>query len=294
MSRGRRRLESLPVSEMTTAAFFDLDKTIIAKSSVLAFGRPFYRKGLLSRRAIVQERSTRRSSSCSSAPTRRRWRSCAPRCSAMTRGLEPATTSPRSCARRSTEVIDADHLRRGARAVRRAPRRRAQGRDRLVVTGRGRRPLGEFLGVDEVIAHACRGRRRRQLHRRARVLRVRRRSRPRRSASSRRARTSTSTPRTRTATPSPTSRCSSAVGHPVAVNPDKDLVREAKVREWEIRVFARPVRLRDRVPVPPRGPTIAVGGMLAAAGAGAVVWWLLRRRPPPPTTAARLRQLVTR
>ena len=36
------------------AAFFDLDKTVIAKSSVLAFGRPFYREGLLSRRAIVK------------------------------------------------------------------------------------------------------------------------------------------------------------------------------------------------------------------------------------------------
>ena len=36
------------------AAFFDLDKTVIAKSSVLAFGRPFYREGLLSRSAIVK------------------------------------------------------------------------------------------------------------------------------------------------------------------------------------------------------------------------------------------------
>src|SRR4029079_1315733 len=39
---------------MAEAAFFDLDKTIIAKSSVLAFGKPFYREGLLSRRAIVK------------------------------------------------------------------------------------------------------------------------------------------------------------------------------------------------------------------------------------------------
>ncbi|HEX7521700.1 MAG TPA: HAD-IB family hydrolase, partial [Acidimicrobiia bacterium] len=39
---------------MSTAAFFDLDKTIIAKSSVLAFGKPFYREGLLSRRAIAK------------------------------------------------------------------------------------------------------------------------------------------------------------------------------------------------------------------------------------------------
>ena len=37
-----------------SAAFFDLDKTIIAKSSVLAFGKPFYREGLLSRRSIVK------------------------------------------------------------------------------------------------------------------------------------------------------------------------------------------------------------------------------------------------
>src|SRR4029453_4662976 len=36
------------------AAFFDLDKTIIAKSSVLAFGKSLYRGGLLSRRAIVR------------------------------------------------------------------------------------------------------------------------------------------------------------------------------------------------------------------------------------------------
>ncbi len=39
---------------MSTAAFFDLDKTIIAKSSVLAFGKPFYREGLLSRRVIAK------------------------------------------------------------------------------------------------------------------------------------------------------------------------------------------------------------------------------------------------
>ena len=34
---------------MTEAAFFDLDKTVIAKASVVAFGRPFYREGLISR-----------------------------------------------------------------------------------------------------------------------------------------------------------------------------------------------------------------------------------------------------
>mgnify|MGYP007004971623 CR=1 FL=1 len=36
------------------AAFFDLDKTVIAKSSTLAFGRPLYRAGLLGRRALLK------------------------------------------------------------------------------------------------------------------------------------------------------------------------------------------------------------------------------------------------
>jgi len=37
-----------------TAAFFDLDKTLIARSSTLAFGPPFYRHGLLSRTDMVR------------------------------------------------------------------------------------------------------------------------------------------------------------------------------------------------------------------------------------------------
>lgn len=37
-----------------TAAFFDLDKTIIAKSSALAFSRPFYQGGLINRRTVLK------------------------------------------------------------------------------------------------------------------------------------------------------------------------------------------------------------------------------------------------
>jgi len=36
------------------AAFFDLDKTVIAKSSTLAFGKPFYRAGFVGRRALMK------------------------------------------------------------------------------------------------------------------------------------------------------------------------------------------------------------------------------------------------
>lgn len=37
-----------------TAAFFDLDKTILARSSTLAFSRPFYNGGLINRRAVLR------------------------------------------------------------------------------------------------------------------------------------------------------------------------------------------------------------------------------------------------
>ena len=39
---------------MAEDAFFDLDKTVIAKSSTLAFGRPFYKSGLLGRRSLLK------------------------------------------------------------------------------------------------------------------------------------------------------------------------------------------------------------------------------------------------
>jgi phosphoserine phosphatase len=41
-------------SRARTAAFFDLDKTIIAKSSTLAFSKPFFDQGLLNRRAVLK------------------------------------------------------------------------------------------------------------------------------------------------------------------------------------------------------------------------------------------------
>ena len=40
--------------ESVDAAFFDLDKTVIAKASIVAFGRPLRREGLITRRTIVR------------------------------------------------------------------------------------------------------------------------------------------------------------------------------------------------------------------------------------------------
>jgi HAD superfamily hydrolase (TIGR01490 family) len=72
------------------------------------------------------------------------------------------------------------------------------------------------------------------------------------------------------------------VGHPVAVNPDRPLLRVAEEREWEIVRFVKPVRLRDRMPTPTPVQTAAGGGVGALVAAAAFVWWRLRRDPPAP------------
>ncbi|MFE2376357.1 HAD-IB family hydrolase, partial [Streptomyces sp. NPDC059398] len=41
-------------SSPRTAAFFDLDKTVIAKSSTLTFSKSFYQGGLINRRAVLR------------------------------------------------------------------------------------------------------------------------------------------------------------------------------------------------------------------------------------------------
>lgn len=71
----------------------------------------------------------------------------------------------------------------------------------------------------------------------------------------------------------------SVVGHPVAVNPDRDLRREAEERGWQVRDFRRPVRLRTRIAraVPPPKPSIAAVAGVAAVAA-VLVWVVLRSR----------------
>jgi hypothetical protein len=68
-----------------------------------------------------------------------------------------------------------------------------------------------------------------------------------------------------------------AVGHPVAVNPDRDLAKAARKNGWETRTFDRPVRLRDHAPTPsPTTVGIALGA--AAALGGAVAGGVALRR----------------
>jgi phosphoserine phosphatase len=68
-----------------------------------------------------------------------------------------------------------------------------------------------------------------------------------------------------------------AVGHPIAVNPDRELRREAERRGWQIRDFRRPVRLRQRLPQV-RAPSPGAAALAASAVVGALIGWLYLRR----------------
>ncbi len=70
-----------------------------------------------------------------------------------------------------------------------------------------------------------------------------------------------------------------AVGNPVAVNPDRQLARVAQERGWPVLTFGRPVRLKERLARLPRpSPIIAAAGAAVAVGAAAGVVAVLRSR----------------
>lgn len=71
-----------------------------------------------------------------------------------------------------------------------------------------------------------------------------------------------------------------SVGHPVAVNPDRALLREAEARGWEIRAFEHPRPLREGSLTAPRPTTIGAGAVGMAIATGATLWWRTRRAKP--------------
>jgi len=257
------------------AAFFDLDKTIIAKSSVLAFGRPFYREGLLSRRAIVRSIYAQVVYMLVGADEEK-MEKLRVAMSAMTRGWNRDHVA--SIVRETlTEVIEPIIY---AEALELIDDHHAAGREVVIVSSSPVEvvePLTEFLGADTAIATRAEvdvvgnytGELEFYAYGASKAEAIRELAIEHGidlDGSYAYSDSVTDTPMLET------------VGHPVAVNPDKELARLARDREWDVRVFARPVRLRDRVPVPPAGPTIALSGALAFAGAGVAVWWWLRRR----------------
>jgi phosphoserine phosphatase len=68
------------------------------------------------------------------------------------------------------------------------------------------------------------------------------------------------------------------VGHPYAVNPDKELRRQATKRGWPVLVFTKPVGLRSRMRLPQHKPTLAALALGTAAAVGGAVYVAARRR----------------
>lgn len=81
-----------------------------------------------------------------------------------------------------------------------------------------------------------------------------------------------------------------AVGHPVAVNPDRELRRIALARGWDVLTFEHPVPLRARAALPARNRLARIAVTLtcsAMAALGALVTWRsLRRRWSPVAAGA--------
>jgi hypothetical protein len=68
------------------------------------------------------------------------------------------------------------------------------------------------------------------------------------------------------------------VGHPYAVNPDRELRRHANSRGWPVLVFTRPVTLRRRMRLPAGRPTLAALALGTAAAVGGAAYVAARRR----------------
>jgi HAD superfamily hydrolase (TIGR01490 family) len=257
------------------AAFFDLDKTVIAKASMLAFGRPLHRAGYISRWLVMRALYGQVVYRYLGADERRmeKMRAASLR---ISKGWHRDTVQ--ALVRETlTEVIEPIVY---AEALELMRMHRDAGRRVLIVSSSPEEivlPLAAYLGVDEAIATRAEvgddGRYTGgvELYAYGETKADAMRELAARDGIDLEASFAYSD----SATDIP---MLAAVGHAVAVNPDRELRRTALANGWEIRRFERPVALRSRVPVPPKGPTIAIGSATIALSAlGATSWWLLRR-----------------
>jgi HAD superfamily hydrolase (TIGR01490 family) len=227
-------------------AFFDLDKTVIAKASMVAFGRPFYRHGLVSRRLLARALYGQLIYMQLGADEEKlaRMRESV---LALTRGWEQAKVS--AIVREAlTDVVEPIIY---AEALDLIEEHRNAGRMVVIVSASPEEivvPLGDYLGVDRVIASRALvdddGRYTGEMAfyaygpNKADAMRS--------FAEAEGIDLAASYAYSDSATDLPMLE---VVGHPVVVNPDRELLRAARERDWEVRRFVRPVRLRDRVPV---------------------------------------------
>jgi len=263
------------------AAFFDLDKTILAKSSTLAFNKPFQAGGLLSRRALLRTAYTQFVYVMGGAD-HERMENMRRMMGELVAGWDVATVRD----------IVADTLHHVVdplvydEAVRLIKEHKDAGRDIVIVSASGSEvvePIGQLLGADHVIATQMEvedGRYTGEFafYAYAENKAVAIRELAEAEGYDLSASYAYSDSMTDLA-------MLEIVGHPYAVNPDKELRRIAAEKGWPVLHFTRPIVL-PTVSLPPTKPTLAVlavGGMVALGG---VLW--------ARTNVRRKRDLVTR
>ncbi|WP_405854893.1 HAD-IB family hydrolase [Streptomyces sp. NBC_00090] len=260
-----------------TAAFFDLDKTVIAKSSTLTFSKSFYRGGLISRRAALRTAYIQFVFLVGGADHDQMER-MREYLSALCKGWNVAQVKE-LVAETLHDLIDPIIYDEAASLI---EEHHAAGRDVVIVSTSGAEvvePIGEMLGADRVVAtrmvvgeDGCfTGEVEYYAYGPTKAEAVRE------LAASEGYDLSRCYAYSDSATDIPMLE---AVGHPYAVNPDRTLRREAVAREWPVLSFEKPVRLKQRLPglrMPPRPALVAAAAVGAAAAAG-LVWYASRRR----------------
>ena len=263
------------------AAFFDLDKTVVAKSSTLAFGRPLYKEGLISPAIVIKGAYAQLAYQLLGANEGRMEKSRVALLE-LTKGWN-ADRVQRLVRETLQEIIDPLIYQE---ALDLFEEHRRAGRDLYLVSSSGEevvKPLAEYLGVPHVIATRpgidedgnydgtldfyCYG------ENKAVAIRE--------EAEARGIDLSASFAYSDSVTDIP---MLSAVGHPVAVNPDKELRRYAAENEWESVDFVRPVAVRSRlstVPRPPAGVVMGAGALSAVAAGGWVLYQRHQRASAP-------------
>jgi HAD superfamily hydrolase (TIGR01490 family) len=254
------------------AAFFDLDKTVLAKSSTLAFGRPFFQGGLINRRAVLKAAYAQFVFSLQGADAQQMERLRA-QLTEMCTGWDVATVHE-IVQETLHEIVEPLVYAEAADLI---EEHRLAGREIVIVSSSGAdvvEPIGEMLGADRVVATrmvAVDGRYTGDIEFYAygenKAVAVRE------LAAAGGYDLADCYAYSDSVTDLP---LLAAVGHPTVVNPDRGLRRVAAERGWPVREFTRPVPIRARFAVPP-APMVTG----AAVGVGAAVVglaWYARHR----------------
>jgi len=255
------------------AAFFDLDKTIIARSSTLAFSRAFFEGGLITRRSALRSAYAQFVFGRGGIDHEQMEKLRA-YMSKLSAGWQVQTVRD-IVAETLHTIVDPMVY---DEAVDLIEEHRAAGRDVVIVSTSGAEvvePIGEMLGVDHVIATQMvveAGRYTGEIAfyafgpNKAAAIRE--------LAAAQGYDLSTSYGYSDSETDLPLLE---AVGRPHAVNPDRTLRRAATERGWPVLRFTTPVALRRRMGIRPR-PRQLVVLLVVAAGVGAAVAWQVQRR----------------